>query len=146
MKYKEDDFSRRVKEIRTKLGLMQKDFAKGLKITGASLSEVESGKYKPGYEFYVNISREYNVNLYYLLFGEGEMFHDPTAYFDKTSEDFSAKKSDLMKFLWYFRRSSIVQYSVMSQFRSLFLRDKDTIEKEVEEYRERTGEEAEAPE
>jgi transcriptional regulator with XRE-family HTH domain len=44
----------RIKQIRAALQFQQKEFAMRMKLSGPSLSEIENGKYKPGYEFLYN--------------------------------------------------------------------------------------------
>jgi hypothetical protein len=41
---------------------------------------------------------------------------------------------DVRKFLRYFQRSPLVQYFVLGYFRSLLLKEKETIEHEIKEY------------
>jgi transcriptional regulator with XRE-family HTH domain len=67
-------FGERVRAIRKSLKIKQEDFAPGLKISTTHLTEIEKGKTKPCHDFFYNIVKNYNVNPYYLLFGEGEMF------------------------------------------------------------------------
>ncbi len=129
-----NDIASRIIHVRKTLKLKQKDFADRLGISGPSLSEIEKGKNKPNHDFLVNISREFNVNLYYLLFGEGEMFLDPTSPYVGRSEDSAGVNKDVRKFLWYFQRSPLVQYFVLGYFRSLLLKEKEAIEHEVKEY------------
>ncbi|MCP5104943.1 MAG: hypothetical protein GY950_16270 [bacterium] len=44
-----------------------------------------------------------------------------------------ANSKDVEKFLWYFERSSIMHYHIMSVFKNKLLQDKVTIEQEIEE-------------
>jgi transcriptional regulator with XRE-family HTH domain len=76
----ENVFAERLKLTRETLKLKQKEFAARLNISAASYSEIESGKYKPNYEFIYNLAKEFNVNLYYLLFGKGDMFLEPDRF------------------------------------------------------------------
>jgi transcriptional regulator with XRE-family HTH domain len=130
-----EGFAGRLRLIRKTLKLKQREFAQRLKISGPALSEVENGKYKPGFDFIVDISREFNVNLYYLLFGEGEMFLDPTQSYTGRSRKFAVNIPDVRNFLNYFERSPYVQYSVLAFFRSLLRKDRETIEEEYREYK-----------
>lgn len=125
----------RVKQIRKALNIKGKDFAPRLKISGPSLSEIERGKYYPNFEIMVNISREFNVNLYYLVFGEGEMFIEPGKYTDlEILEDLVSSSSHIRKFLYYFERSDIIRFFVLSQFKQKLMSDKEMIEKEIAEF------------
>lgn len=124
----------RVKKIRKELNIKGKDFAPRLKISGPSLSEIEKGKYYPNFEFMANISREFNVNLYYLIFGEGDMFIDPgkqTAL--GLLEELVSSSSHIRKFLYYFERSDIIRFFILSQFKHKLMLDREMIEKEISE-------------
>ncbi len=70
-------FGRRVKHIRSQLKLTQKNFARGLGISDARLSDIESGKGSPTFPFFFNISAIYRVSADYLLAGEGDLFLAP---------------------------------------------------------------------
>lgn len=144
----EETFHGRLKRIRKSLGLSQKDFANGIHISGASLSEMEKGRHKPCHDFFCNITNAYNVNLYYLLLGEGEMFRIPMLTGDSDSGkgetenqlfellrgDMHVDREDFRKMIYYFRRSGLLQYMMLGFFRQLFRRHKDDIEAEVDEY------------
>ena len=133
-----NDLAGRVKQIRKSLNLKQKDFASGLGISGASLSDIEKGKNKPGHDFLYKIAREFHVNLYYLLFGEGEMFIDRTGTTPANEiEDFAVNREDFKEFMWYFRRSWILQYLMLGHYRTIMQTNRESIEKEVEEYNSR---------
>jgi transcriptional regulator with XRE-family HTH domain len=70
------NFALRIKEIRKSLGLSQKEFAQSIEIPNSSMSEFESGRTKPTFYFYFNVSKVHNVNLRYLFHGEGKMFEN----------------------------------------------------------------------
>ena len=125
----------RVKQIRKALNLKGKDFAPRIKISGPSLSEIEKGKYHPNFEFMVNIAREFNVNLYYLVLGEGDMFIEPGKYKNMgILEELVDNSSHIRKFLHYFERSEIIRFFVLSQFKHKLMLDKEMIEKEISEF------------
>ena len=71
------EFGKRVKQIRKDLNFSQREFGKELGLSGSFLSEIEYGKTKPGYDFFWNIHRKFNVDLYYLLKGTGKPFIIP---------------------------------------------------------------------
>ncbi|HLP46316.1 MAG TPA: helix-turn-helix transcriptional regulator [Candidatus Kapabacteria bacterium] len=128
---KPEDFAWRLRAIRKTLQLRQSDFADRLKVSGPALSEIENGKYKPGYDFIYNLVKEFQVNLYYLLFGEGEMFRDPLGSYGNRAGKLSVNAPDIRNFLENFERSPFVQYSVLAHFRSLMLRDREIIEQDI---------------
>ncbi|MCK4762513.1 MAG: helix-turn-helix transcriptional regulator [Candidatus Aminicenantes bacterium] len=121
----------RLKFIREALGLKQKDFAEKLKISGPTLSEIENGKYNPGYDTFYNISKVFNVNLYYLLFGEGEMFTDPIKESISRVESFAIHDEEVKNFLWYFEKSKIFQFRILSFFKEYLVLNQETLEKEI---------------
>lgn len=127
-----NDIASRLKLIREQLGLKQKDFAEKLNISGPTLSDLEKGKYKPGHELYYNISKEYNVNLYYLLFGDGEMFASPAGETAERIEKLAEENSEVRKFLRYFERSKIFRFRILSYFNAVLIDDKESIEKEIQ--------------
>ena len=67
----------RVKSIRKTLKLTQEELSQKINVSTTYICQVEKEKYKPNCDFLENISRVLNVNLYWLLFGQGEMFLDP---------------------------------------------------------------------
>ena len=130
----EIDFVTRLKQVREALGLKQKEFASRLSISAASYSEIEGGKYKPNYEFIYNISTQFDVNLYFLLFGKGDMFLRDNQLITADIGNMVVDREEVFRFLWYFRHSPIVQYLTLANFRSIMRKDKEAIEQEVAEY------------
>ena len=123
----------RIRQIRKNLNLKQKEFAEKLKVSGPSLSEIESGKFKPGYDLLVNLAKEFNVNLYYVLFGEGDMFIDPVVSSYNRARKYAVNVDDIRDFLYHFERSPLLQYFIMSQYQSKMMAEKDIIVKQIEE-------------
>jgi DNA-binding XRE family transcriptional regulator len=123
----------RLKTIRHTLDLSQKEFAKQIKISAPSYSEIESGKYKPKFDVIRNIGRAFNVNLYYLIYGEGEMFIDPSHPFFKSTSGFLIKDEEVRRFFRYFEYSPLVQFMILAEFRKLLNNEKAAIEKEMAE-------------
>ena len=121
----------RMKSVRKKLGLRQKDLAPILKISMASLSDIESGKSLPRHDAIYNLSLQYNVNIYYLLNGEGEMFQTDSFIRVVESGVFGIHTEFLKEFYRYFTDSSLVRYEMMSYFRELLLEKDKLIEKDI---------------
>jgi transcriptional regulator with XRE-family HTH domain len=122
---------RRMKEIRKNLGYKQREFAAELNISAASLSDIESGKGKPRHEAIYNLAKKYNVNIYYLLHGPGEMFMSNIIERSITAETYGVHTEFLLKFLKYFKESSLVRYEMMRYFRSYMIENEATIEKDI---------------
>ncbi len=130
-KKKPEGFALRLRAIRQALQLRQADFAERLNVSGPALSEIENGKYKPGYEFLYNAVKEFNVNLYYLLFGEGDMFRNPMEAMADRAGKFAVNIPEVQRFIDGFERSPYVQYSILALFRTLMLRDREIIEQDI---------------
>ena len=129
-----ETIAERIKHIRNTLHLKGKDFAPRIGISGPSLSEVEKGKYYPNFEFIYHMAREYNLNLYYIIYGEGEMIMEPGKQENlEVLAELAASSPDIGRFLQYFQNSEIIRYYILGQFKSKILMEKELIEKELAE-------------
>lgn len=132
------DLGNRLQAIRKRLGFMQKDFARQLGISGASLSEIEAGNAKPRFEIYFNLTGTFNVSIQYLLYGRGSMFVSGEP--DLVGGSVGVKRFDeyrrfLESFLKYFRESLLVRYTMMSHFTAFLLEKESLIEKNIKKVR-----------
>ena len=123
--YKE--FGARVKAVRLHLKLMQKDFAADLDISATSLSDVEKGKFKPSIELLMGMCEKYQVNLYYILFGDDSMFLSPIQRKADRVSQFAVNIRDVGDFLNHFEQSDILQYRVMDMYKTMVKNDKESI-------------------
>ena len=57
----------RLKEFRTSLKLQQKEFAESIGVNKTTYSNYEIGTREPSADFWISISRKYNVSIDYLL-------------------------------------------------------------------------------
>jgi transcriptional regulator with XRE-family HTH domain len=131
------EFGKRVKEIRRRLNISQKDFASTIGISSSSLSEIESGKTKPGYEFFKNITLEYNVNNQYLHTGKGDIFLDSDAENSSQKKiDFGENKKIIEEMIWYFNHVPVVKFAMLEFFKSYLFEKKEMIEEEIEKIQE----------
>jgi DNA-binding XRE family transcriptional regulator len=110
--------------------LTQKELAEKINASVTTICEIENEKHKPNCDCLEQISLVFNINLYWLLFGEGEMFLDPVTLVMNQAGDFSSYK-EVRKFLHYFRNSSIIRYSTLANFCTLMVQQKQNIEKEI---------------
>lgn len=65
----------RIKLIRYKLDMSQKDFAKKLGITAAGISKIENGRRNLTEQMLIMVCREFHINEKWLRYGEGEIFN-----------------------------------------------------------------------
>jgi len=64
----------RIKQLRSALGLSQQEIADKLGILVTTVSKYERGVMTPSTNFYLKLKEMFNVNLNWLIIGEGEMF------------------------------------------------------------------------
>jgi transcriptional regulator with XRE-family HTH domain len=69
-------FGNRLKQARSELQMLEKDFALRLNVSDDFLKELEEGKVTPGYELLRKLYTTYKINLHYLIEGDGEAFVD----------------------------------------------------------------------
>jgi len=131
----DDSLGKRVREIRKRLKLIQKDFAQKINFSVPSLSDIETGKSKPGHDFFYHIVKAFDVNLYFLLFGEGEMFRTDDKSLEKQFKIPKEITPETREFLDYFFHSTIMQYSLMASFRRILHQEGEIIKQEVEKSR-----------
>jgi transcriptional regulator with XRE-family HTH domain len=131
----------RLQIIRKHLGLLQKEFAEKLEISTSSISDIEAGNIKPRFELIYNLTKKFNVNIYYLLHGEGDMFmpeeDETVCLVNKLSPEMKAWLKD---FLRYLNQSPMVRYSMMSYFLTYKNENDLLIAKDIEKSKSTKGE------
>ena len=124
-------FGKHVREVRDALNLKQEEFSQGLGICFQHLSDIERGKKGTGLDFFFKMLTVYNVNLNYLLLGEGEMFLYESCNNQELLKGFAANNPDVKEFLYYFVNSSIVHYHVLADFRKLLNAEEKAIKDDI---------------
>lgn len=64
----------RIKILRKQLGFSQEEFASKLGITKQAISNIETGKSSPSPLILFKMHQEMDINLNYVIAGDGEMF------------------------------------------------------------------------
>ena len=67
MYFNQDDFGKRIQELRKNKGMIQEDLAPDLYISIEHLKKLETGKRRPSFELLVFISEYFDVSIDYLL-------------------------------------------------------------------------------
>ncbi|MCP5049803.1 MAG: helix-turn-helix transcriptional regulator [bacterium] len=143
---KESKIEDRLKTIRQELGLTQYEFAQRLGISPPGLSEMENGKYKPNMDVAARLAVQFNVNLYYLILGEGEMFagdkeHPHKDIVSDLLDNLKVDKEEFLNLLSHLERSPYLQFAMLSSFWTYMTKESDTIRNDLETYeKKRTGE------
>ncbi len=128
------EMGRRLKFIRGNLEMKQKQFAKILGISVTTLSDIETGKKKPGFDIVYILAKNYRVNPVYLMLGEGEMFlHEVgmDAVF-KEANYFGDYTGDVKEMLWYMRHSRLARSAIMTIVKEYLYRNEDILQKDLE--------------
>ena len=95
----------RIKKIRKEKGLSQKAFAEILNTSSGYISEVEQGKIIPGGKFFISLKQVININLNWLVTGEGAPY--------LSDDDINIKsKEEILKATINFLKQVIVQDNI----------------------------------
>ncbi|MCX6584874.1 MAG: helix-turn-helix domain-containing protein [Candidatus Aminicenantes bacterium] len=130
------DFGNRLKIARGQLHLSQRDFAAQLDIAGSYLSEIESGKTRPGFEFFYKTSKLFKINPVYLLHGEGGVFLDTERqwYHDI---DFGSLNREVHDLIWHLFNAPTVSHAMLEFFARYKYANEDFITAEIKKTREK---------
>ena len=79
----------RIKELRKVLKISQEKFGARIKISGASVSKIESGENNPSEQTLSLIVSEFNVSENWLRNGVGDMFRAPSDEAERLVKKFS---------------------------------------------------------
>lgn len=126
----------RLKKIRNHLHLLQKDFAKEVGISASSLCDIEAGKIKPRFELIYALTKKYNINIFYLLHGTGDMFVREEWDILPKSEILDKDRDWWKKFVYYFENSPMIRYTIMSHFLEYINEKGDSIKVDIEKNKE----------
>jgi transcriptional regulator with XRE-family HTH domain len=133
-RYSLENLGFRVKKIRKALHLSQTELADRIGMSRSFISQVEKGGLKCGYDFIYKLSDIFNVNLYYLVHGEGEMFgtENPRPSLDgkEVGEAIETKN----QLVWYLERSPLLGHSLMSMATKFLYENEAHIKKEIKKF------------
>jgi len=127
-------FGKRLKEVRQQLKLLQKDFAAGLDVSGSFLSEIEKGKANPGFDVLKKIYLNYNINLHYLLNGQGEPFIGNMEMSDLFAGLTGPEKEKLHELLHYIQNAPVLRYAVYEFFSNYLYRNRGMVEEDMRKH------------
>jgi transcriptional regulator with XRE-family HTH domain len=99
-----------------------------LDFTPAFLLEVEKGRNKPGFDFFYRLAERFNVNLHFLLFGEGSCFMDDTYPLLINGKKMGEEEKE---FLLMFLNSKFFRFRALSLKQELFLTYKNIIDRDM---------------
>lgn len=121
----------RIKLIRKKLFLQQKDVAAAIGVSSSHLSEVESGKSSANADFILKLSVRYNVSVEYIFHGRGEIFYRDESKLTDDPFDFNGAVNSIADFNWLIKHSSYVRISAMAFVSKLLLTEEAEIKRSI---------------
>ena len=90
-----ETLEKRIQKVRKTLKLSQEEISTQIGITYRAYSGYERGERKPSFEFLIQLFKIFNINLNWLIAGEGEMFNAPK--YDDVKDDLKIKVLDILK-------------------------------------------------
>jgi transcriptional regulator with XRE-family HTH domain len=128
----------RIKKLRGVLKISQEKFGARIKISGASVSKIESGENNPSEQTLSLIISEFNVNESWLRDGVGEMFKAPSSEAERLVKKYSfpdivGKLLTVYEGLEQHQQEAVLEYA---QRVITSMIDDDSIEAKVAAYRE----------
>ncbi|UCH94951.1 MAG: helix-turn-helix transcriptional regulator, partial [Candidatus Aminicenantes bacterium] len=110
------EFGLRLKKIRKQLKLKQEDFGNRIGMKNNYLSGIETGRIKPGFDFFYKITREFRINPYYLFHNEPPMFMDELLPGSFEEKDFGEASQRVHELIRYIERSPMVKFDILGYF------------------------------
>ncbi len=139
MRESKDEFlalGKRLRTIRRSLNLRQIEMSENLGISISYLSDIELAKRKPSPDFFLKLSKKYNVSLDYLFRGIGEMFLLATEKNGQKPFDFNENLDTIDKLTWLMENSPFFKNTVMGFASKLALNEEDTVKASLKKQRE----------
>ncbi len=129
-----NNYGNRLREIRSLLGISQKDFASKMGIAASFLSEVEKEKTKPGYNFLIKLAEVFDINPSWLLLERGGMFLSAAGGPNGKEYDFGEQAEEIRDLLTYLEKSPLVRLSVMAFATKFLLANESIINRDIDEH------------
>jgi transcriptional regulator with XRE-family HTH domain len=130
------ELSVRLSKVREALNLSKAQFAREMDASPTAITELENGKYKPKLDFIIRMTDKFNVNLYYIAFGEEPMFtksrKDGYEVPDRLFEDSVINIADIERFITDLSNSPYLLYLVYSYYQGAWAEHENTILKDME--------------
>ncbi len=125
------DIGYRLKAIRKKLRVQQKEMATALQIEPAYFSDIENGKVNPGADFFLKLVDKYNVNPNYLFLGTGEIVLSSEREITDEEIDLNMKIDSIPNLVWLMERSPYFKVSILSIATRILFEDGEIIRQTI---------------
>lgn len=109
----ENSFGVRLKQLRLKNGLTQREIAQKIGLSPAGYFNYENSKAQPKLDVIIKLKEIFDVNIDWLLFGTGHI--DRAIEFnDKIMND-----DDFIEFFYWLNKEQLVRHSTLANFSDL---------------------------
>lgn len=124
---------KRIRTARQHLNLKQKDLVKTLGVSAVTMSDIETGKKKPGFDILFSLSTLYSVNLEYILHGNGDVFKGPgrPGSFEQCCEIFGPYADDIIEVLEYMKKSRMTMNAIIALAKEYIYKNEQIIRKDM---------------
>lgn len=131
----------RIAAVRKELGMSQKNFAETIGTYDSYVSNVETGFSPPNLGFIHSLSTIHNVNLNFLLLGEGDMFNDKKPNSVKQNREFVPNIETIEEMVWFMEKSNIFRNAMFIQGVTYLIENQDVIKKNIQILMDQEGKE-----
>lgn len=131
--YSLDDFGQRIKAVRRRLNMTQKEFGEAVDLSVSFISDLESGRSKACLDFFYNLARKFDINLYYLILGEGEIIDTQGRHPSLNNKRVGQSIDTINELTWYTERSPMMRYAILSFASRFIYENRDYLIKDIEE-------------
>ncbi|MDQ1353831.1 MAG: hypothetical protein QG657_4138 [Acidobacteriota bacterium] len=131
--YSLEEFGQRIKAVRRRLNMTQKEFGEAVDLSVSFISDIESGRSKACLDFFFNLARKFNINLNYLILGEGEIIDTESKHHSMSHKKVGQSINSISELIWYTERSPMMLHTILG-FASRFIHEnREYLIKEIEE-------------
>jgi transcriptional regulator with XRE-family HTH domain len=123
----------RMQNTRKELNLSQEEFAAHLGVSNGTVSNIENGSHFPSFRVIYHLSKTFNVNLMFLLFGSGERFCRDQVNPSLTDEFPKEQALFLESFIEDFKQSALFRHSIMAYCKKFRLKYGKLMQKEIKQ-------------
>jgi len=133
------DIGQRLKAVRKRLQVQQKDMAAAMKVAASYLCDIENGKGNPGPEFFVRLASQFNINLNYLFMGAPDMFIDAEKKIRKQEVDWEDEVDTIEKVAWLMEHSIHLRSIVLTCVNRTIYDDREIIRENIKRKKAKAG-------
>jgi transcriptional regulator with XRE-family HTH domain len=133
----------RLLEVRTELGLTQKDMAEKLQISAPTLNMMEKGRQGVSPEVLITLARQLDVRPDFMLLGKKPVFYRKAEELIGTINRLLDYGNPALQLLNTISKSSMCYYTVMAAFDMYYHKNRIAIDEQIKEFEAGTTEQKE---